>query len=274
MAAADTAFDGRALTIAAFAAASALGFPHPSAAGAPAWLRHALHRTQETAEWQAAPPPVARYTIDEGGVFILDRSARFTLIKFEDSPEVWVLYPARAPRGDIIYKNDMGEVVLRATKLGGMTVFTSRRPGGSAAALDGASVPLRIAPLGPAALYQRLFQTSIRCSKSANHLISIEALDVGPASDGLVGDAAIVTAEAMAELATRAEGRALLARVGKVAFVEGKGANANLRAGVLTITVAASQGPAGRPSSERIMRALGERDWSFEQVDGPALSRR
>jgi hypothetical protein len=258
MAAAHTAFDGRALTIAALAAATAFGFALQVAA-APAWLRHALHRTHQTGEWQAAPPPVARYTIDEGGVFILDRSARFPLIKFDDSPEVWVLYPSRAPRGDIIYKNDMGEPMLRATKLGGITVFTPRRPGGSAAALDGASFPLRVPPLGPAALWQRLFQASVRCTRAAQHLIGIDAPDIGPASDGLVADAAQVTSEAMAELAARPDGKALLARVAKVAFVEGGGSNVTVHGAVVTITVAASQGVAGRPSSQRIMRAIGAR---------------
>lgn len=258
MAAAHTAFDGRALTIAALAAANAFGFAaNPAAAAAPAWLRHALHRTRQTGEWQAAPPPVARYTIDEGGVFVLDRSARYPLIKFDDSPEVWVLYPSRAPRGDIIYKNDMGEPMLRATKLGGMTVFTPRRPGGSAAALDGAGVPLRVPPLGPAALWHVLFQASIRCTRAGQHLIGIEALDVSPASDGLVGDAAQVTGEAMAELAARPDGKALLASVAKVAFVEGGGSNVAVHGGVVTITVVPSQGLAGRPSSQRIMRAIG-----------------
>lgn len=257
MVAAHTAFDGRALTIAALAAANAFGFAaHPAAAAAPAWLRHALHRTQQTGEWQAAPPPVARYTIDEGGVFVLDRSARYPLIKFDDSPEVWVLYPSRAPRGDIIYKNDMGEPMLRATKLGGMTVFTPRRPGGSAAALDGASFPLRVPPLGPGALWTRLFQASVRCSRAAQHLIGMDAPDIGIASDGLVADAAQVTSEAMAELAARPDGKALLARVAKVGFVEGGGSNVTVHGGVVTITVAASQGLAGRPSSERIIRAI------------------
>jgi hypothetical protein len=258
MAAAHTAFDGRALTIAALAAANAFGFAaNPAAAAAPAWLRHALHRTRQTGEWQAAPPPVARYTIDEGGVFVLDRSARYPLIKFDDSPEVWVLYPSRAPRGDIIYKNDMGEPMLRATKLGGMTVFTPRRPGGSAAALDGAGVPLRVPPLGPAALWHVLFQASIRCTRAGQHLIGIEALDVSSASDGLVADAAQVTSEAMAELAARPDGKALLASVAKVAFVEGGGSNVAVHGGVVTITVVPSQGLAGRPSSQRIMRAIG-----------------
>ena len=70
-------------------------------------------------------------------------------MKFEDSPEVWVLLAAaRRPRGDMIYKNDLGEPVLRATRLGGVTVFTDQRPGAGRPALAGAGAPLRLAPWG------------------------------------------------------------------------------------------------------------------------------
>jgi hypothetical protein len=256
MAAAQMAFNARAPTVAALAAAGIFGFAQISLA-APAWLRHALHRPQTSEQRQAAAPPVARYVVDEGGGFVLDRTGHNPLIRFDESPEVWVLFASRAPRGDIIYRNDMGEPVLRATKLGGMTVFTSRRPGGSAAALESGATPLRIPPLGPGALYERLYQASVRCTRAAQHLIDIDALDVGAASDGLVGDAAVVTANAMAALSARPDGKALLARIAKVAFVEGGGPDASLRGGVLTITVAASQGVAGRPSSGKIIHAIG-----------------
>ena len=91
-------------------------------------------------------PPAARYQTDEGAVFVLDRSTPRTLLKFENDPEIWVLDRANGPRGDVIYRNDLGEEMLRATRLGGVTVFTMRRPEGSPAAFDGAT---------PAAAYRR-----------------------------------------------------------------------------------------------------------------------
>ena len=256
MAAAHTALHGRSPAVVALAVASLLGFTHVYAATAPAWLRHALHRPKHEAQGEAAAPPVGRYVIDEGGVFILDRTSRNPLIKFNDSSEVWVLFPSRAPRGDTLYKNDMGETVLRATRLGGMTVFTSHRPGGSAAAFEAGASPLKLAPLGPRALYDHLYQASVRYSRAAQHLIDIDALDIGAASDGLVADAAVVTDNAMTALSARPEGKALLARVVKVAFVEGDGPDVSMRGGILTVTVAAAQGLAGRPSSERIGWAI------------------
>ena len=66
--------------------------------------------------------------------FVFDMSVQGRpLIKFDDSGEVWALTPTAGPRGDTIYKNDMGEPMLRSTRLGGLTVFTQDRPMGLAA---------------------------------------------------------------------------------------------------------------------------------------------
>ena len=205
----------------------------------------------------APAPMVARYAIDEGGEFILDRHAHNALIKFSDSQEVWSLAPYRGPRGDIIYKNDVNEPMLRATKLGGMTVFTQRRPEGAAAALIGAGAPLKLATLGPVLLYQHLYQASVRSSRAAQHQIEVDAPDVDPSSDGLIADTASVVIEAMIDLAGRPGGHAILARLGTIAIQTGNHPAVSLRGRVVAISVDPTQGFAGRPSSERILQALG-----------------
>src|SRR6478609_2586857 len=85
----------------------------------------------------AANPPVARYMAGEGKSFILDRSADSSeaLLKFDDSPEVWVLEPSPGPGGVTIYRNDVGEPVVRVTRLGGVTLYTPRTPEGMPASL-------------------------------------------------------------------------------------------------------------------------------------------
>ncbi len=252
MAPALSAFSVRRCIAAAFVVAGLCAPPLPALCAAPSWLRDALGgHASDT-------PKVAKYKADDGGAFVLDRSACRPLLKFEDSLEVWVLWSDRGPRGDVIYRNDMGEPVLRATKLGGMTVFTSRRPSGSAASLVGVSQPLRPAPLGPVALYQRLFQASVRSSRIAQHLIGFEAPDAGPSSDTLIADAAGVVVSALANLANRPSGKGRLARIDKIAFLEGGKPGASYRNGVVTITVAPADCE-GRPSSERILQALGAR---------------
>ncbi|MGI9169359.1 MAG: DUF4908 domain-containing protein [Caulobacteraceae bacterium] len=257
MVSASRALRGKTVIAASIFAAGLCAFADPAAA-APAWVRKAL-AMDRAGDRRIAAPPTARYLSDEGRGLVLDRSGRRPLLKFDDSPEVWVLTSSRGPRGDIIYTNDLGEPFLRATKLGGMTVFTSRRPEGSAVALIAPCGPLRLSPIGPVALYNRLYQASARSSRAAQHLIGFDAPDADPGSDGLIADAAGLAVEAMGALSARSGGKALLSRVGEVTLTPGPKPGVSLYGGVMTIVIAPAQGLAGRPSSERILRTLSAR---------------
>ena len=245
------------ILVAATLAAAGMGVSAPALA-APGSLREGLFGEGRYDSRRFSAPPVARYTVEDGGGFILDRSTPRPLVKFEDSAEVWVLQPQPAPRGDIIYKNDLGEPVLRATRLGGLTVFTRQRPSGAAAALAAGANPLRLPTLGPEALLQRLAQASARASRAARRLIPFEA-DASPETAPLVADAAMVAAEAVVRLAADPSGREALSGVNKVTLVEGRRPGASLRGGVILITITPQDGLAGRPSSERILAATGGR---------------
>lgn len=209
-------------------------------------------------------PPVARYISETGDVFVLDRDAPQPLMKFENSAEVWVLFAQPAPRGDIIYKNELGEPVLRISKLGGMTLFTSERPAGDAAALAGKASSIQPPPfMSVNALFQRLLQASVRASRAAQHGVSFEAIDdatgasndVTPGTEVLVADTATVTAEALERMARNGD-RALLSRVARVLLVRGSKPSASLKGGDLTVTYAPGKGLVGRPSSERIIKVV------------------
>src|SRR5512143_1146081 len=134
--------------------------PAPALAGPMESLRNGLLGRHSTDGRDFAAPPIARYVSEDGDVFTLDRTQSKPLLKFDNSYEVWALQAQPAPRGDTIYKNDLGEPVLRATRLGGITVFTDQRPGGSAAALEGPGTPWRLAIMGPQALFERLYQAT------------------------------------------------------------------------------------------------------------------
>ncbi|MFL5295227.1 MAG: DUF4908 domain-containing protein [Phenylobacterium sp.] len=200
-----------------------------------------------------AAPPAARYVSEDGDVFILDRSQPRPLLKFDNSAEVWALRPQPGPRGDTIYKNDLGEPVLRTTRMCGMTIFTDDHPAGEAAAVAGASNPLRLMVMGPQALAERLLQASARASRAARRLIPFEA-EASPVSSALIADAAMVTSEAVVRMTKRSDARRLLDRILKVHLAAGRKAGAQLDQGVLEVTVAPPDGLAGRPSSERIIQ--------------------
>jgi hypothetical protein len=238
-----TAFRG-ALTAVTLGVLAAL----PAHAGVTDKLRDGLfkNRGAETA-------PTACYVSEEGRVFVLDRTRSVSMLKFEDSPEVWALQSSPAPRGDVIYKNDMGEPMLRATRLGGFTLFTDDRPNGEAVSMAGGCAPLRLLPMSPQAVFERLAQASLRASRAAHRPMLFEA-EATPESSSLIADAAVVTSLAIIRLAQRDDGRRFLARINRVRFLEGKKASANLKDGILRIVVSPSQGLAGRPSSDRILK--------------------
>lgn len=206
---------------------------------------------------RAPAPPVARYVSETGYAFVLDRAAPQPLLKFENSSEVWVLSPQPAPRGDTIYKNELGEPVLRATKLGGMTLFTSDRPAGDAASMMGKATSIQMpAVLSINALFQRLYQASARAGRAAQHRIAFLTIDdATPGTSVLVADTATVTAEAFEKMARNGD-RKPLNRVMRVLLAEGKKPDAKFKNGDLTVTYAPDKGFAGRPSSKRIIKVV------------------
>jgi hypothetical protein len=204
-------------------------------------------------ERNAPAPPVARYVSDEGQTFILDRSTPTPLLRFEDSPEILALNPTPAARGDTIYRDDTGQPVLRLTKLGGLTVFFPGRPDGAPVAFDGLAQGLRLAPMSPALLLQRLVQASARASHAARHLIVFDAQEATPGSEAVFADAAFVASQALVRMSGQQGGDKALARLGRVLFLPGSKETVAAGKGVLHITINVSQGLAGRPSSARII---------------------
>jgi hypothetical protein len=212
----------------------------------------------------AKPPPVGLYRDDADGdpAFVLDRSSSVLLLRFQDSPEIWLLTPHPAPRGDIIYRNDVGEPMLRATRLGGLTLFTPDQPDGLPAALVGEAQPLRLAPVpSEVAFLLRVTQARIHASRAVQRGITFDFHDVTIESVPVIADAANVTAEAVVTIARRVDGRRILAKLVRVSFSPGRKPTVTMANGVLEIVVTAKADSlvaviAGRPSSRRIELAL------------------
>ena len=202
-------------------------------------------------ENRPAPPPVARYVSEGGQAFTLDRSTAKPMLRLDGSNEIWVLEPHTGARGDTLYKNDAGRVVLRDTKVGGLILFTPERREGAAAALSGESRPIRLTPVDPKALIRRLLCASSVVSKAGRRQIPFQA-EATPASSALIADAALVTADGLVRMSRTAEGQAQLRRVNLVFLTEGPRPGVILRQGVLIIVVTPRLGISGRPSSERI----------------------
>lgn len=230
--------------------------PPGGAAHEPSSLRDMLFGARGARGMGPAP---GRYQADDLG-FVLDREGGdLALVRFENSPEVWALTAAPGPRGDVMFRNDAGETVLRATRIGGLTLFTDAHPSGVAAAVAGAAGPLRFpTSIGPQALLQALAQASARASRIAQHLVVFDAPDVRADTDWEFADAALVASEAFVRAAQKgaAAGRTACARFARVNLAQGRSPDVVAKGPVLRITVSPDRGPAGRPSSERIMLVI------------------
>ncbi|HYE46538.1 MAG TPA: DUF4908 domain-containing protein [Caulobacter sp.] len=214
-------------------------------------LGEMLFPDKPSANRRPAPPPVGRYVSESGQAFVLDRSTGRPMLRFEGSNEIWVLEPHTGARGDTLYKNDAGRVVLRDTRIGGLTLFTPERREGAAAALAGESRPIRLTPVSPKALYQRLIASSAVASRAARRQIPFHA-EATPASSALIADAALITADSLARMSRSPSGREQLTRVSRVFITEGPRPGVVLRQGVLIVIVTPRLGIGGRPSSERV----------------------
>lgn len=202
-----------------------------------------------------ALPPVGRYVSESGEAFTLDRSGQRPLLRFDRRDETWVLRPTAAPRGDIIYRNDAGQQILRMTPGGGMTVFTSRAPGGSPVSYSGPGETLAQPSLGPAQLFQLMARRSAMLSQTMGRLIEIN-VDTDEEAEGLTVEALILSTDAVARIARSPTGRSSLNQLRRIVIVQGNGASVTYLRGELRIVVAPTQGVAGRPSSARVIRAF------------------
>ena len=80
---------------------------------------------------------VVRFSSQGGPAFVLDQTSNRPLLRFDGSNEIWVLRPSAGLRGDIYYRNDVGEVMLRTNRLGGVTLYTGAAPNGLPCAVVG-----------------------------------------------------------------------------------------------------------------------------------------
>lgn len=237
-----------------------VGAAVPARADEPRSLREALFGQRPAESQQRRSSLVGRFISDDGKRFVFDRTnGQHALMRFERSQEIWVLTPSRGVRGDVIYKNDIGQPVLRFSRWGGATLFTRERPEGVAVAFEADAPAFQPPRIGPEAAYEALVRASARASRAASRLIPFDGETVA-GSDYLIADAALVTAEAIVRLSASAEGRAALGRVRAVRLREGPRSEVSLDArGQLNVTVATAQGLAGRPSSGRIAAAIVDR---------------
>ena len=207
-------------------------------------------------------PAVGRFSSSGGPEFVLDQSGARPMLRFESSTEIWVLRPSAGVRGDVYYRNDVGEVMLRSTRIGGLTLYTASNPGGLPCALEGNAQPLRLPRLSTSALFNHVLRETVRAGQalpdppSGRARLEIIADDFPDDAADIVGDTATVSVDAIVRLGRTQSGRERLSGLRRLQIVVGSAPAVRLDGNRLVVTIAPRLGPAGRPSSARVMRAL------------------
>ncbi len=204
-----------------------------------------------------AGPPVAHYVAEGVAEFTFDQTGGPPLVQFQGSREILALTPQPAPRGDLIFKNDVGDPVLRFSRLGGLTVYTSAHPEGAPAALVGMATPIKLQGIQDAAeLFGRERLVSRRISRVMQRDVEVDVPDIGPESWTLVADVINLAADAFEKSADRIRHDQRLPHMDRLLVVEGDKPDVQVNYDTVQITVAPARGAAGRPSSVRIARTL------------------
>lgn len=199
-------------------------------------------------------PDTGRYIAETGETFIFDRSGARPLFRFQSRTETWALTARPAPRGDIIYRNDAGDQILRVTPDGGMTLYSVRAPNGSPASMAGPAPALARPLLGPVQLSNLMIQRSFMMSRALGRMISV-MLD-GEQDEALCTDALMVSTDAIMRMAASPSLRGQLNGLRAVTISEGRSSSVVYVNGELRVTVQPNQGATGRPSSARIIQAV------------------
>lgn len=206
-----------------------------------------------------AVPKVAHFMSEDGESFVFDASQSVPLLRFDGDDEIFALTATAGTRGDIIYKNDMGQPVLKATRWGGMVLFSDGRPMGDPVAVKGRADTFQPARMTPEQLWLHLAKSAYRASRAIEHkvLFDADADTPGDSTIALFADAATVASDALVQAAEQSDSRRALDGLHEVRLIEGRPPGARFDNGVLTLKLDSSRGTwGGHVSSKRIVKVL------------------
>jgi hypothetical protein len=106
-------------------------------------------------------------------------------------------------------------------------------------------------------LLRHFMRESARAGQAMDQDFEISARGVEPDASDIFGDAATVAVDGVVRMSQSNAGRERVTNLRTMLIVIGSAAGARREGTTLIITVNPRLGPAGRPSSARVMRALG-----------------
>jgi hypothetical protein len=196
-----------------------------------------------------------------GEGFILDETqSGAPLLRFDGDDEVFQLSAKPGANGDITFRNDVGQPVLKATRLGGMILFSGTHADiGDPAAVTGQAQAFTPDHLSPVELVVHMGKESLRVTRACNHQVVFSGDFEDPRDDiiTLFAETASVATDALVQIASQADTRHSLDRLHEVYLMEGRPPSAKIDKGVLVIKLDPSKGAwGGHPSSKRIVNVV------------------
>jgi hypothetical protein len=210
-------------------------------------------------------PMVAHFVSAHGAGFVLDKSQALPLLRFDGDDEVFQLTAKSGANGDVTFRNDMGEPVLKETRLGGVILFSGVHADiGEPAAVTGQAPAFAPDRLTLAELWLHMAKSAMRVSRASEHRVDFDAdkdqVDENTPNDtviNLFAESVSVTADALVQIANQADGRHSLDKLHEVHLIEGRPPSAYMDNGVLVVKLDPSRGQwGGHPSSKRIMNIV------------------
>lgn len=206
-------------------------------------------------------PIVAHFVSARGEGFVLDETqAGAPLLRYDGDDEVFQLTSKPGANGDVTFRNDVGQPVLKATRLGGMILFSSAHADvGDPAAVTGQAPAFTPDRLNPAELVVYMAKSSLRVTRACDHQVLFSGDFEEPHDDiiSLFAETASVATDALTQVASQASSRHALDKVHEVYMIEGRPPGAHIEKGVLIIKLDPSKGTwGGHPSSKRIMSVV------------------
>ncbi|HVY87339.1 MAG TPA: DUF4908 domain-containing protein [Hyphomonadaceae bacterium] len=251
---------GRTAATAALAA-TALGFAATAAAQQPPAQAPATTFAQgKAAAASRAQTPAqsnarggTRYTdVASDKNFILENRGDDVLLQIEGDPEVRTLVPVPAQRGDVFFKDDRGQIVLRVTEQGNVVSYLANKTG-APADLVGYVAPLS-APAMTSSLNELRVHAAQRLTKLAGHEVTIFGTSEFSRNEAWAADA-LNNVIAGVERANGLAGKAAT-KLTTVRLVPAPAPSVAFKDGELVLGVNPNEEFGGRVSSEAITNAL------------------
>lgn len=192
-----------------------------------------------------------------------DRRMDCVIDETTPAEEIHLLTATRAPRGDVVWRDQSGEALLRIAAYGGATVFWPGDPRGHAASKSfGEDPPLTLPFATVEIARQRAQRATALISAQVGRPILFDIGDPGPDAGGgasVLADAVARAAKGVGRVASDPTGARIIgARVKRVEFQPGKPPAVTFDGGVLGVRYDPGADAAGRPSSSDIARILEE----------------